>query len=228
MIQLSEKTIAILKNFSSIGTGIIFQPGHQQMVVAKDNTIVGEVTLTEEFPVEFGVFKLSEFINNVTLFSTCQVDFSPHVAVIGDETFSVHYRASSPNLILGQNTPSFEDIKRRLALPEPKAEFVLPAETLAKIVKVASMNVLSHVSIKNEGDELSLRAFEKDNDGSNEAKIKVSTSNTPDFESVFLLDHLNKLLANTAYNVKVGPAFTKFESHEGSLVYTIANQTMKK
>lgn len=227
-MNLSDKTVTILKNFSGIANGIVFKPGNHQMVVAKDNTVVGEVDFTEEFPEEFGVHKLSEFINNISLFSTSNVDIHDHVAIIGDDTFKVKYRASSPNLILGQNTPSFEDIRRKLALPEPKAEFFLPGETLAKIVKVAAMNVLSHVSIKNEGNSLFLRAFEKDNDGSNEATIKVDSVDTSDFESVFLLDHLNKLLNNTDYQVYVGSTFTKFKNLDSTLVYTIANQTMKK
>ena len=53
-MKLSDKTIKLLKNFSSINQSILFKEGSKLRTISVMKNILAEATVDEEFPKDFG------------------------------------------------------------------------------------------------------------------------------------------------------------------------------
>ena len=65
-MKLSEKTLNSLKNFATINSSLLVDKGSLQRSWNGDETILVEATLPDEFPSEFGIYDLPQFLANVT------------------------------------------------------------------------------------------------------------------------------------------------------------------
>jgi len=218
-MKLSATTIAILKNFSSIGVkvSLLLKPGKVQSIIDKDATIYAEATFEEDFPVEFGISDIPAFVNNLSLFKDPEITFeSSSVAVIGDSDFNISYRGSSPKIILSPP----ENIKDVLKIDRPDATFWLSSDALSRIIKVSSLNSFPNIAIIGKNGDLFMKAFDKENDLSNTALVKIALNTGSDFSAIFKTDYLNKLLPQD-YEVELNlQGFAKFSSK--NLSYTIS------
>ena len=62
-MKLSDKTISVLKNFSSINQSILFKEGRKLRTISVMKNILAEATVTEEFMKDFGIYDLNQFLN---------------------------------------------------------------------------------------------------------------------------------------------------------------------
>ena len=74
-MKLSEKTFNLLKNFSSINQSILFKEGNSLRTMSVMKNILAEVEVEEEFPKDFAIYDLVQFLNNVSLCSNPELDF---------------------------------------------------------------------------------------------------------------------------------------------------------
>ena len=58
IMKLSEKTLSILKNFSSINQSILFKKGNKLRSISVMKNILAEATVTEDLPKDFGIYDL--------------------------------------------------------------------------------------------------------------------------------------------------------------------------
>ena len=49
-MKLSENTLAILKNFATINSGVVLNPGKTQKTISPAKSILVEATLEDELP----------------------------------------------------------------------------------------------------------------------------------------------------------------------------------
>ncbi len=49
-MQISSRTISILKNFALINPSIAFEPGNELQTVAPSKALMGKATIDEQFP----------------------------------------------------------------------------------------------------------------------------------------------------------------------------------
>ena len=69
-MKLSDKTIKLLKNFSSINQSILFKEGSKLRTISVMKNILAEATVDEEFPKDFGIYDLVQFLNGLDLHET--------------------------------------------------------------------------------------------------------------------------------------------------------------
>ena len=74
-MKLSDKTISVLKNFSSINQSILFKEGNKLRTISVMKNILAEATITEEFAKDFGVYDLNQFLNGLSLHQKPELDF---------------------------------------------------------------------------------------------------------------------------------------------------------
>ena len=60
-MKLSDKTLTLLKNFSSINQSILFKEGNCLKTISVMKNILAEATITEEFPKDFTLTHLYIF-----------------------------------------------------------------------------------------------------------------------------------------------------------------------
>jgi hypothetical protein len=216
-MKLSDNTLAVLKNFASINSGVVLSAGKTQKTISPEKSILVEATVEDDIPSEFGIYDLNQFLGNLTTLRNPELTFNKEAVTLDDGELSFDYRACSANLII---TPP----DKELVLKSVDVKFSLPNETLQKLIKVATMNGLPNLSVVGKNGELLLKIHERANDTSNSGTIKIGEYAGQDFTASFKTDNL-KLLPND-YNVEIQKgAFAKFENASNTLKYFIALET---
>ena len=74
-MKLSESTLSLLKNFSTINQSLLFKQGSRLRTISVMKKILAEVTIDEEFPKDFGIYDLNQFLNGLGLHQSPELDF---------------------------------------------------------------------------------------------------------------------------------------------------------
>ena len=61
-MKLSDKTISLLKNFSSINQSILIKEGSKLRTISVMKNILAEATVSEDFAKDFGVYDLKSIL----------------------------------------------------------------------------------------------------------------------------------------------------------------------
>jgi hypothetical protein len=213
-MKFSEKTLAILKNFAGINSGVVLNAGRTQKTISPQKSILVEATLDDDLPSKFGIYDLNQFLGNVTTLKTPELTFSNDSVVIDDGELALTYNACSSNLII---TPP----EKELVLKNVDVSFSLSNAQLQKLLKVAVMNNLPNLTVQGKDGGLFLLIHEKTNDTSNQGSIKIGDYAGNDFVSSFKIDNLKLLPDDYNVEIQIG-AFAKFENTSGNLKYWIA------
>ena len=75
-MKLSEKTLTVLKNFAGINNSILVKEGNQLRTISVAKNILAEANIEEEFPRQFGVYDLNQFLNGLSLHQDPDMDFT--------------------------------------------------------------------------------------------------------------------------------------------------------
>ena len=84
-MKLSEKTLTVLKNFAGINNSILVKQGKQLRTMSVAKNILGEAQIEEEFPRNFAIYDLSEFLGVISLFNEPDFDFDTYYVSISDD-----------------------------------------------------------------------------------------------------------------------------------------------
>ena len=79
---ISNDTLNVLKNFATINPNLVFKPGQELKTIAESKTIMASAKIVEDFPQEFGVYDLNEFLSVYSLIDNPTVEFEDKAMVI--------------------------------------------------------------------------------------------------------------------------------------------------
>lgn len=213
-MKLNDRTLQIMKNFSSINSGLVLQPGKTQKTMSPEQTILVEAKLEDELPNVFGIYDLNQFLGNVTTLGNPDLSFSNDRVVMSSGDMSLNYYSCSPSLII--SPPNKE-----LVLPKIDVAFTISNATLTKILRLASMNNLPNLSVIGKNGEIKLQAHEAKNDTSNFVSTTIDEYVGADFSISFKTENLR--LIPDDYNVEIAiGGFSKWSNKSGNLTYYIA------
>ena len=74
-MKLSEHTISVLKNFASINQNLVIKEGNELQTMSAMKNIVSKATVEENFPREFAIYDLNEFLASLSLFKNPLLSF---------------------------------------------------------------------------------------------------------------------------------------------------------
>jgi len=58
-MQLSKETLNVIKNFSAINGSLMLKAGNKLATISEGKNVMAEVTITETFPSDFGIYDLT-------------------------------------------------------------------------------------------------------------------------------------------------------------------------
>ena len=213
-MKLSDKTISLLKNFSSINQSILFKEGNKLRTISVMKNILAEATVSEEFAKDFGVYDLNHFLNGLSLHQSPELDFkNDGYVVIREGKMRSKYFFADPNVIV---TPPEKDI----TLPSEDVCFEVSTEQLDKLLKAAAVYQLPDISAVGEGGVIKLVVRAKKNDTSNDFAIVVGETEDQ-FSFNFKVENI-KVLPGTYEVVVSKKLLSRFESKNHDLTYYIA------
>ena len=173
-MKLSEKTLNLLKNFSTINQSILFKQGSSLRTISVMKNILAEATIDEEIPQDFGIYDLNQFLNGLDLHQHPELEFNNDgYTVIREGKMRSKYFFADPNVIV---TPPDKEI----ALPSEDVNFELSTDQLNKLIKAAAIYQLPDLSAVGENGVVKLVVRDKKNDTSNSFAVTVGET-----ESVF-------------------------------------------
>ena len=213
-MKLSDKTISVLKNFSSINQSILFKEGRKLRTISVMKNILAEATVTEEFMKDFGIYDLNQFLNGLTLHQSPELDFKNdgYVVIREGESRSKYFFAD-PNVIV---TPPEKDI----TLPSEDVSFEVSTDQLEKLLKASAVYQLPDLSAVGEAGVIKLVVRDKKNDTSNDYAVVVGETDK-EFSFNFKVENI-KVLPGTYEVVVSQKLLSRFTSKNHDLTYYIA------
>ena len=212
-MKLNDQTVSILKNFSTINQNLVIKEGSEIATMSAMKNIVAKATVEENFPVEFAIYDLNEFLSALSLFTNPDLDFQENYVVIteaGSKGKSLKYWYSEPSVV---TTPSKE-----VTMPSSEVKFPLESNVLSEVQKAAA--VIGAPDMVLEDDEL--RVTDKKNDTANSYSTPLDTeSNGANYKFWFKVENL-KLLPG-CYDVEVSSKrISHFQNKKLPVGYFIA------
>ena len=214
-MKLSETTVNLLKNFSSINQSILFKAGTRLRTISVMKNILVEANITEELPKDFGIYDLNQFLNGLSLHGSPDLDFekADDYVVIKEGRMRSKYFFADPNVIVAPP-------EKEISLPSEDVCFELTSQQLDKLKKASSVYQLPDVSAIGDGKEVKLVARDKKNDTSNDFSIVVGET---DAEFVFNFKEENLKIVPGNYDVVVSAKLlSRFQNKNLDVTYYIA------
>jgi hypothetical protein len=213
-MKLSDKTLTLLKNFSSINQSILFKEGNSLKTISVMKNILAEAKIEEEIPKDFGIYDLNQFLNGLNLHKNAELDFqNDSYVVIKEGKSRSKYFFADPNVIV---TPPDKDI----ALPSEDVCFLLDTKELDKLLKASSVYQLPDLSVVGESGVVKLVVRDKKNDTSNEFSVIVGETNEV-FTFNFKVENIKILPGN--YEVVISSKLlSRFKNTGFDVTYWIA------
>ena len=220
-MKLSEATINILKNYSTINPSILVKPGSTlQTIAPASRAIFTKASVEESFPQQFALHELSTFLGVISLFREPELEFNDKQLVIKSDKQSVNYTLAEPSMVIAPP-------EREFVFPsDAEIEFTITAEDISRLIRAAGVMKLPHVAIWCDSEHVvKVSAFDQKASTKNTFDIEVGTTQH-DFKMILQIEHLVKIMTN-AYNVRVSSkGMACFESEK--MTYYIACEANSK
>ena len=213
-MKLSDKTLTLLKNFSSINQSILFKKGSSLKTISVMKNILAEATIEEDLPTDFGIYDLNQFLNGLGLHQNPDLDFENegHV-VIREGRSRTKYFFADPNVIV---TPPDKEI----ALVSEDVSFELSTSQLDKLLKAAAIYQLPDLAVVGGEGVVKIVVHDKKNDTSNTYAVIVGETDKT-FSFNFKVENI-KILPGTYEVVISQKLLSRFTCRDYDLKYFIA------
>ena len=213
-MKLSEKTLTVLKNFAGINNSILVKGGKQLRTMSVAKNILGEAQIEEEFPRDFAIYDLNQFLNGLGLYQDPDLDFeADNYVVIREDQWDVKYFFSDPQVIC--SPPD-----KAITLPSEDISFKLETAVLEKLVKQAAVYQLPDLSAIGRNGNIELVVRDKKNDTSNIPRIVVGQT---DKEFTFNFKMENIKIIPGSYDVSISSKLlSEFSNSKYDMKYYIA------
>ena len=162
--------------------------------------IVASADVQEDFPQDFAIYDLNEFLAALSLFEKIDLDFKNDFVVItegGDSRRALPYWYSDPSVVTHPKTD--------ITMPDPDVEFEFSSSTLSEVQKAASIIGAPDMVLEgmSKGNSV-IKVTDKKNATANDFKVHVPVDeNTKDVPYKFWFKVENLKLIPGSYNVNV-------------------------
>ena len=213
-MKLTDNTLTILKNFAGINNSILVKQGIKLRTISVAKNILAEAVIDEEFPRDFAIYDLNQFLNGLSLHQDPEMDFKEESYLsIREGKRRVKYFFADPNVII---SPPDKEI----SLPSEDVHFQLDSTSLEKLLKAAAVYQLPDFCVVGGDGVVKLVVRDKKNDTSNEFAIVVGET---DKEFTFNFKVENIKIIPVAYDVIISQKLLSlFTNTQHDLKYFIA------
>ncbi len=194
MMKLSDKTVGILKNFSTINQNILIKEGSKLRTMSTMKNILAEADVSEAFPADFGIYDLNEFLGVLTLAKDADLNFDNQAFLTANSgPTKIKYMYSDPS-ILTVPPETFN-------APETDVNFSMPQDILASVLKASAVMQLPDIMIvSNVNPGVDFTATDLKNTSSNNYTQVLDIDRAP-FECRFKAENLKMISGDYVVNV---------------------------
>ena len=186
--------------------------GNKIATMSAMKNIVAKAEVIEDFPQEFAIYDLNEFLSAISLFSKPELEFENDFVMITEEgtSTSLKYWYSDPSVV---TTPT-----KDITMPECEVKFNLSSDTLSTVTKAAAVIGAPDMALESG----SLKVTDKKNDTANNYALDLDVdSQSENYKFWFKVENLK--LIQGSYDVQVSSKnISHFKNSTGNVEYFIA------
>lgn len=176
-MKLNEKTLAILKNFSTINPQILLTPGNSIRTQSGSDDLLAFATVKDTIPVTTGIHDLNRFIAVVSLFTDPDIDITEDRIIIKTDRQVVNFTTAPEGMIQ-------KALKEDYEFPGPESVNI-SATDLSKTMKAATTLGHSEILFRGADGVVTLEGINTNNPTDNTYSLEVGKT-----------EHTFKLLLN--------------------------------
>ena len=215
VMKLSDNTLSVLKNFSTINQSILFKKGNTIRTMSVMKNILAEADISEEIPQDFAIYDLVQFLNGISLYGDPELDFQneSYLTIRDGKNHRTKYFFADPSVVVAPPD-------KTLTLPTEDVSFTLDTNNLTQLLKAAAIYQLPDLAVVGDNGVVQLVVRDKKNDTSNDFSIVVGETDNK-FSFNFKVENI-KILPGT-YNVVISQKLlSRFVNENYNLTYYIA------
>lgn len=213
-MKLSNETLNVLKNFSTINQGLQFKKGTKLTTVSAGKTVLAQAVLKDDFPQDFCVYDLNQFLSVHSLNKDSEIDFTESDIIFKSGKKKTNYRMTAKEMIV---VPPEKEIN----LPSVDCEFSLSAEDYDSIMKAANVLSSPHIGVQSNGDSIEVVTFDANDNSAHTNSTQVGEGNGKNYKIVFKTENIKLIPGN--YDVKISfKGIGHFQNTKEDIQYWIA------
>ena len=221
-MKLSNETINVLKNFSTINPGLEFRQGKTIKTVSSSKALMAEATLSDDFPETFCVYDLNQFLSVNSLFKDkAELNFDgPNIIFsngTGDKT--VDYRKTAKSMIVAAPDKS-------ITLSSIDVTFTLSADDYHWIMDTAKVLSSPHIAVQSDGNSVEVVTFDATNDSAHVNSFKISGLNPEGkkYKIVFNIENFKMIPGSYEVNISF-QGVSHFKNTKDNIQYWMASES---
>ncbi len=204
-MKISNKTLDILKNFSEINQSILIKTGKKLKTVSTLKNILAHAEVAEDFPQDFAIYQLNEFIGVLSTMNNPDLTFNDKYIMLSQENGAcTKYFYAEPSVVVA-----------------PEKDITMPSEDI--LLKMSSILQLNDILVKGcpKSNGIYLAVTNKKNDTSNDYSVKVGEGVTEPFKMYFKTENLKMVIGDYDVNIS-SKGISHFKNKKDNLEYWIA------
>ena len=215
-MKISTKTLDVLKNFSEINQSILIKKGKKLKTVSALKNILAHAEVEDDFPQDFAIYQLNEFIGVLSTMSNPDLSFFDKYVKLSQENGAcTKYFYAEPSVVISP--------EKDITMPSEDINFTLLEKQYNDLLKMSSILQLNDILVKgcSRTGKIFLAVTNKKNDTSNDYSVQVGEGVSDPFKMYFKTENLKMVVGD--YNVHISSkGISHFENMTTKLDYWIA------
>lgn len=175
--------------------------------------ILAVATVSEEFPKDFAIYNLPEFLGATSLLEDPDFEFNDASLSIADDSSSLSYFYASEGMVIAPD--------KIITMPEAEISFDISTQLLNDLNKAASVLGVNDLILESDGTKVTLTVKDKKNTTSNTFSRVVGEGNGDTYTMYFKIENLKVLEGSYAVSVS-SKGISHFNNKDIDLEYFIA------
>lgn len=215
-MNLSNNTLGILKNFAAINPNIVMKVGNTVKTISEAKNIMAAANISEDIPVEFGIYDLNEFLSVVGLFEEPVVQFDDTKKCrVADakQKHSVNYYFSDPSILTSP--------QKDITIDEFDVTFTLTGVQMNQLRRASATLGVTDMIVEGKDGNVTVKVTDMKDPTANNYELEMDADAAGTFQLVFNINNL-KLIPGD-YQVDISSKLiAKFTHKEYDVHYWIA------
>jgi gp45 sliding clamp, C terminal len=216
-MKLDPKTVAVLKNFSTINPSLLFKEGDTITTIAPGGSLFAKAKVPTVFNKRFAIYKLDRFLSSISLFEDPEFTFSDNQVIISDgNKRQINYVFASETTIV---TPP----DKELSFDEQFIEFDFPQTQMKQIERAIGVLGLNEIAVVGDGENILVKGIDSTGTYADSYSVDLGPTNKK-FKAIFKSENL-KIMSGD-YSVIIGLRKTKIIArfYNSDLDYWVATE----
>jgi hypothetical protein len=187
-MKLSQETLEVLKNFSSINQSLLIKSGNTLSTISNLRTILSIANVQETFPTTFAIYDLNKFLAKHSLYKDCDLEFEDDRVIFQSSNKRRHdyIKYCSPKVIV--SPPD-----KKLSVDDPDFSFELTHEDLEWQRRSAGISGSPNFVFRANGEDIKLVSTDIKDDSSDISETVISNVQGVNFNVVMKAEYFKIL-----------------------------------